>query len=251
MIAGAIVPHAPVLALGPPPDGLRTPVADLRAAVASLELGGGEALVVASPHGRTTGVYSEVSGSLDAFGVRRETVRAITDAAIVEQLAGLWGRPIITGPVDHGIAVSLLLSDRIGELPVVAVTFESVTGPGVPPQHESAIENARVLASAVKALSSEHRIAFVASAHGAAALSPRGPLLDRPEGHQLDARILDALRDDPSELATIEPDLWRAAGSCGAGPLTAFGELFARRRAELLAYQAPFGVGYMVARVVR
>ena len=40
--------------------------------------------------------------------------------------------------------------------------------------------------------------------------------------------------------------LAEVGGSCGAGPLAAFAELFAGS-AEIHAYEAPFGVGYLVA----
>ncbi|MDQ3981314.1 MAG: hypothetical protein M3271_01385, partial [Actinomycetota bacterium] len=59
-------------------------------------------------------------------------------------------------------------------------------------------------------------------------------------------RVLQALRARPGELPARVDDLARA-GSCGAGPLAAFGFLFADGGCELLAYEHPFGVGYAVA----
>jgi hypothetical protein len=240
-----------VFALNRRPGRLQTAFEILRAAVGALGLDDCDALVIASPHGRATGVYSRVSGSLDAFGVRNRSVGPPTDDGVTEELANEWGRPLLEPPVDHGIVGTLLLSGRSAAPSVVASAFATVTGPDAPAQFEAAVEAAGGFADAVSRVSAGRRIGFVASAHTSAALSPAAPLLDRPEGHELEERVLAALRRDSAALAGIEPELWRAAGACGAGPLTAFGRLFAGRRAEVLAYEAPAGVGYLVAQVVK
>jgi aromatic ring-opening dioxygenase LigB subunit len=92
-------------------------------------------------------------------------------------------------------------------------------------------------------------VGFIASAHTAASLTPKAPLALRPEGKELDDLILDCLATDCGSLARVDPELWKEAGACGAGPLTAFGALFEGRRADVLAYDHPFGVGYLVASV--
>jgi hypothetical protein len=222
----------------------------IRAAAGALKLDDCDALVIASPHGRATGVYSGVSGSLDAFGVRNRSVGPPTDAGVAEELANQWGRPLLEPPVDHGIVGALLLSERSAARPVVTAAFATVTGPDAPAQFETTVEDAGGFADAVSRVSAGRRIGFVASAHTSAALNPAAPLLDRPEGHELEERVLAALRQDSAALAGIEPELWRAAGACGAGPLAAFGRLFAGRTAEVLEYEAPAGVGYLVAQVV-
>jgi hypothetical protein len=218
--------------------------------VGALGLDDCDALVIVSPHGRATGVYSRVSGSLDGFGVRNRSVGPPTDAGVAEELANAWDRPLLEPPVDHGIVGALLLSRWSAAPALVAAAFATVTGPDAPGQFDAAIEVAEGFADAVSRVSAGRRIGFVASAHTSAALNPAAPLLDRPEGHELEERVLAALREDSAALTGIEPDLWRAAGACGAGPLTAFGRLFAGRRAEVLAYEAPAGVGYLVAQVV-
>ena len=200
-----------------------------------------------SPHGRSSGVYAGVMGSLDGFGVCGRSMTSATDADAAEELAGVWGRPFLEPPVDHGIAGALLIMGWMGDRPVVAATLAGTTGPGAPGQPAGVIEDAVGLADAVLSISNGRRFGLVASAHTSAALSPSAPLLDRPEGHALDERVLAALGHDASDIADIEPGLWRAAGACGAGPLTVFARLFAGRHAGVLAYEAPAGVGYLVA----
>jgi len=200
-----------------------------------------------SPHGRSSGVYSGVMGSLGGFGVRGRSTTSPTDLVVAEELARKWERPFLEPPVDHGITGALLVMGWMGDRPVVAATLAGTTGPGAPGMPAEVIEDAVRLADAVLAISHGRRIGFVASAHMSAALSPSAPLLDRPEGHALDERVLAALGHDAADMADIEPGLWRAAGACGAGPLTVFARLFAGRHAGVLAYEAPAGVGYLVA----
>jgi hypothetical protein len=204
-------------------------------------------LVMVSPHGHTSGVYLGVTGSLDGFGVRGRSMTSPTDLVVAEELASKWERPFLEPPVDHGITGALLQPGWTRGCPVVAATLAGTTGPGAPTKRAEVVEDAVRLADAVLAISNGRRIGFVASAHTSAALSSSAPLLDRPEGHALEERVLAALGHDVADLAGIEPELWRAAGACGAGPLTAFARLFGGRRADLLAYETPAGVGYLVA----
>jgi hypothetical protein len=229
---------------------LHKPVERLRSAVGALQFDDCELLVMLSPHGRASGVYSGLTGALDGFGVRGKSVTSPAELAVAEELARAWERPSLAPPVDHGITGALLLSKWARGLRLVAVSLAATTGPGAPSNYEKAIEDAHALADALTAVSSGRRIGFVASAHTSAALSPAAPLLDRPEGHALEESVFAALRQNPVELSAVEPELWRVAGACGAGPLSAFGRLFAGRRAERLAYETPAGVGYLVAEVV-
>lgn len=246
VVAGAIVPHAPVLSLEHHSDRLRTSVETVRSAVDSIDFGDCEVLVIASPHGRAAGVYSGVSGSLHGFGVHR-SVRASSDLGLAGELARRWGHPVLEPPVDHGVTGALLLAGRLTERPVVAATFAATTGPGAPGEFDVVAKEAEALADAITLIATGRRIGFLASAHTSAALSPAAPLLDRPDGHALEERVRAALESDLGELTRIQPEMWRAAGACGSGPVISFGALFAGRRADLLAYEAPAGVGYLVA----
>jgi len=248
VVAGTILPHAPALTLDPPPRPLGSSSKTIRAAIDSVQLGDCDVVVVASPHAAATGVYSGIGGSLEGFGIRGKTVTAEVPVGGAEDLADKWGYPVVEPPVDHGIVGALLLETRLALSGLLAVGIAGATGPAPPGDCETAMHHGAALAEAVEAFSDGRRVGFVASAHTAAALGAGAPLLDRPEGHELDQRVLAALRADPADLAGIEPGLWRAAGSCGAGPLSAFGLLFGGRRAEVLAYESPAGVGYIVAR---
>jgi aromatic ring-opening dioxygenase LigB subunit len=244
-VNGAIVPHAPVLLLLSSDDVVAEAQTSIAKSMAELDWNGVDAIVVVSPHGVRFGIYRSTGGSLDGFGVRGVAFAGRFHSEVAARLSELSGAQLLEGPVDHGIVVPLLLAPW-DDVPVVAVTLPEITGP-----HGSSVSRtldaARALASAVRSAAQEWPIAFVASAHTAASLSPRAPLAERPAGAELDRLILDALEDDVAALAYIDPELWSDSGSCGAGPLTAFGEVFAGRASPVAAYTAPAGVGYLVA----
>lgn len=204
-------------------------------AVRAIDLSAAEVVVVASPHGRTTGVYAAPAGDLDGFGPPGLSVTGQPDG-LAEEVAAAWGRPLLEEPADHGIVVPLrLLAPAV---PVVAVAFEEGIGA------RAAAEQGARLADALPKVG--RRGAFVASANLSAGLSDRSPLPSVRGAAEADAAVLAALQEDPARLVDLAHAVERA-GSCAAGPLAAFGTLFSGRACDVVAYEHPFGVGYPVA----
>jgi aromatic ring-opening dioxygenase LigB subunit len=243
VVAGAVLPHAPLLL--PEVTEVRWApevVASVQAAISDEA----EVVAVISPHGKTSGVYAAAEGSLAGQGLPNVRFKADPAPVLAEKLADLWGRPLIEGDIDHGVGVPLRLAAFDGS--IVGVALRETTGPAgsrLPP----VLEDARALAGSLEHLSVD--LGVVASAHTAASLSPRAPLTDLPEGHGLDGSVLAALGTDVGGLTEISAQQWRNAGSCGAGPLTVLGLLFPGARARVHAYDHPVGVGYVVATVER
>lgn len=192
------------------------------------------------------------------IAVDRVSDRGAQDFA--EQLAAAWGRPLLDGPVDHGVAVPLYMGLAVNA-PVVACCFADWTGQndGDP---AAVLEDAHRLAAAVGTLARTpaspstsdqpptdppRTIAFVASAHGSAALNDKAPLTHRSAGVELEQHLVASLTTDPGSLASLEPARWHAAGACGAGPLTTLALLTEERPVRSLAHHDDLGVGYMVA----
>ncbi|MDQ3913724.1 MAG: hypothetical protein M3323_00105 [Actinomycetota bacterium] len=203
----------------------------------SLSFREAQVVVVASPHGAATGVYAAPCGDLDAFGPRGIDAAAATDPSFVHALAERWGFPVLDAPADHGIVVPLRLLGT-GSTPVVAVTFEEGLGTG------EAVAEAESLAAALTGAS--ETIAFVASANTSAGLTERAPLPSLPGAAAADDALLDALSTDPRLVPACLPALARA-GSCAAGPLAALAIVLGTRPCDVLAYEHPAGVGYLVA----
>ena len=245
--AGAVVPHAPVLL---PEIGGRSGAEardHILRACDKIDTSGADVILVVSPHGRTAGVYARVTGSEVSFGGPEVRLDSPTDTGAADALAPAWRAPLLEDELDHGAVGCLHLLDI--RRPSVVAALPETTGPAATGDACAAMVEGRKLAGAVKRAFNGSSVLVVASAHTSAALTPRAPLTERPEGRALDERVLTSLAADVGALDDISCDAWTAGGSCGAGPFAAFGRLLSGRSAEVLAYEHPFGVGYLVATV--
>ena len=251
LICGGIVPHAPLLLREVSGPKVSSRAAEVRSAFRLFQPGGGwdltpaEILVIASPHGAATGIHASIEGSLGGFGPGLPGLRADGDASAALILASGSSLSLLEGPVDHGVTVPLLLlgSDEgnVHELPPVVACVQA--------EDDDASAFAAAVAEATQKLADERSVAFLASAHTSAGLTPRAPLTELDAAKDLDTQILETLSSDVGGLTTIPADRWVAAGSCGAGPLLALAKLYSGRTVEVAAYDAPYGVGYLVAGV--
>lgn len=96
------------------------------------------------------------------------------------------------------------------------------------------------------------RVAFIASGDLSHRLKPQAPAGYNPNAHVFDEQVVEALRsNDPAKIIDIDFNLRRLAGECGyRSMLVAIGassEL--PLSCEVLSYEAPFGVGYLVAQI--
>ncbi len=94
--------------------------------------------------------------------------------------------------------------------------------------------------------------AFVASGDLSHRLKPDAPAGFNPVAQNFDEQVVAAIRDRaPQRIAEIDPDLRRLAGECGyRSMLVALGVSGESPEAcEVLHYEAPFGVGYLVAQL--
>lgn len=235
-----VVPHAPLLVDMP---GREHPLPDISAAMAGLDVS--DEVVLVTPHGSRAGVYRANSGSLDAFGLGDQEVERGTDEALGRKIADAWGADLVDAPLDHGAAVPLLLMPQVTTLVVCAL-------PGWTGQTDGDLVEARrqghALAGALTgSLSPGATVIF--SGHTSAAITPRAPLTERPEGIEVHGLITSALENDPGLIVEIADESWRLAGSCGAGSLTALSH-FVTQPFEIVARSDAFGVGYVVARSI-
>jgi MEMO1 family protein len=96
------------------------------------------------------------------------------------------------------------------------------------------------------------RVAFIASGDLSHRLKPQAPAGFNPDAHIFDQQVVDALQSNtPQRIVNIDFNLRKLAGECGyRSMLVAIGasaEL--PLECEVLNYEAPFGVGYLVAQL--
>ncbi len=219
---------------------------------------GAETVVIISPHApleaRAFVAYHDATlrGDFGNFRAPATKVEAPLDEELLRsimQAADEQGYEVtgIKGyELDHGTAVPLYFLQRNGwRGSVVALGYNFLS-------NEDHLRFGSCIRGAVEAL--ERPTALVASGDLSHRLKPSAPAGYQPQAHLFDEEIVNSLRDcQPERIIGIDQDLRKLAGECGyRSMLIAFGATQAlQSNCEVLHYEAPFGVGYMVAQLVQ
>ena len=219
---------------------------------------GAETVVIVSPHApleaRAFVAYQDAQLYGDFANFRapearveapldEEMLKAISRAAAAQdfEVLGIRGHDL-----DHGTAVPLYFLQRNGwRGRVVALGYSFLSN-----------EDHLRFGSCIKLAAEEagRAVAFVASGDLSHRLKPEAPAGYYPQAHLFDEEVVGAIRDaQPERIININQDLRRLAGECGyRSMLIALGVTEnASQDYEVLHYEAPFGVGYLVAQIVR
>ena len=201
-------------------------------------------------------IYSDETlyGDFSQFGAREVVFEYKNDLELVNEIVnkgkeyGLKFYKLPPDyPLDHGVLVPLYYLDRLKryEFKIVAMS-----------QHFTLEREKFYL---FKKIFDDidlpyKKIAFIASGDMSHRLLSTGPYGFHPSGPKFDNLIIEAIKNESFEdLITISEDLIEEAGECGyRSILTLFTLLpFDEYKAEILSYEGPFGVGYLVAIVER
>jgi AmmeMemoRadiSam system protein B len=122
------------------------------------------------------------------------------------------------------------------------------------PMHYSLLDNVShfEFGKSIKdlAMDSDKRIAVIASGDLSHCLTDKAPLPFNAAGKEFDEKIMELLKaGDSQSIVNMDTKLVEKAGECGfrsililLGVLNNF-----NYKTEILSYEAPFGVGYLVA----
>ena len=217
---------------------------------------GAETIIVISPHAPLEAdsfvAYKgpEVYGDFSRFNapetgfaaqVDGELLRAIETAAAAKHYEVSL---LAEQELDHGIAVPLYFLFRNGwEGKVVTLGYSFLS-------NEDHVRFGSCIRDAVDQLG--RRVAFIASGDLSHRLQPSAPAGYNPDAHVFDEEVVAALRaNSPDRIAEISHELRRLAGECGyRSMLVAIGATSELALScEVLSYEAPFGVGYLVAQL--
>jgi AmmeMemoRadiSam system protein A len=222
-----------------------------------------DTLVVISPHGTVLKDavavlgMKHLSGSLARFGVPGINLSYPSDNELVSRIeneaesVGIatvvlseqnTDLPEMDNTLDHGALVPLYFLDKAGvRLPLVHITF------GFLPPNEL-YSFGKAVARAIAALG--RRVAVIASGDLSHRLIPGAPAGYSPEGKKFDEQIVQLLRSfDVAAILDMDELFLDRAGECGyRSLLICLGILEGEQvRPEILSYEGPFGVGYLVA----
>lgn len=213
-----------------------------------------DTMVVISPHSPripgSLGIWTRerLRGSLKAFGFPNTAIDLPVDGALADEIADLSARrglrtvSIIEPLLDHGATVPLWFVAEAGWSGSIVVLGFSALGQSTLTALGETIAEA--------AASTGRRVALIASGDMSHRLAVDGPLGFDPRGLEFDRWVIDTLRRGQyRDLLKVDPELEKAAAQDALDSvLVALGAAgFSAAGAEVLNYEAPFGVGYGVA----
>ncbi|HSB09251.1 MAG TPA: class III extradiol dioxygenase subunit B-like domain-containing protein [Blastocatellia bacterium] len=258
IVFAGIAPHPPLLV--PEIGGSRiAEVAESQRALREfsrrLILTDPETVVLISPHSPldagvfTTRSTPELSGDFGEFSAPGVRLSFPNDLALLDALGktaaaeGVELRLLSRDyPLDHGALVPLYYLHEAGwSGPTVVIGFTLQS-------NEKHLAFGRAIRSA--ALAIDRRVALVASGDLSHRLIVGGPYEYEPTAHLFDEQIVDAIASGNSrEIIDVDPDLRTRAGECGYRSIViALGSVGeSPPNHQVLSYEGPFGVGYMVA----
>ena len=214
-----------------------------------------DTVVVISPHSPydprvfTSRYSNRLSGDFRQFGVATVALSFANDLEMIDALEqaaeaeGAVFRAITRDyPLDHGALVPLYYLREAGwKGPVVVIAFTDQS-------IQTHLRFGKAIRRAADSLG--RRVAVVASGDLSHRLIEDGPYEFEPTAHLFDEQVVGAIaRGDAGAVVDIDPDLRERAGECGyRSILIALGSVDSNLRdKQVLSYEGPFGVGYMVA----
>ncbi len=193
----------------------------------------------------------ELAGDFAQFGDLKTTmsfendleiVGAIKEAALKNSVpADLVDIP----QLDHGSLVPLYyLTQNHRSTKVVPIAFSFMN-------LQTHFRFGQIIDETIK--KSDKKIAVVASGDLSHRVTPDAPAGYSPRGKEFDEKLINLLeKNDSEEILSMNPGLIEEAGECGLrsiiillGVLSGLKYKFA-----ILSYEAPFGVGYLVAKAI-
>jgi len=259
IVFSGIAPHPPIMV----PEVGGASIEDVRGSIdAMAELtrriveSGAETVVLISPHApldphafvayQTPLLYGDFAdfrapAAKVEFPLDEELLQAIKKAAAREDYAVTT---LENHDLDHGTTVPLYFLQRYGwSGRVIGLGYSFLSNE----------DHLRFGACIRRAIDQVGRsVAVIASGDLSHRLKPEAPAGYNPAAHAFDEQVVDALRHNSPELIIdIDQDLRRIAGECGFRSMLVV--LGATRElpsaSEVLHYEAPFGVGYLVAQL--
>jgi AmmeMemoRadiSam system protein A/AmmeMemoRadiSam system protein B len=218
---------------------------------------GAETVVLISPHAPLEAVAfvaydgPTLYGDFSMFRAPDATVEAKLDDELLTEITraaeqyNLITLRIRDADLDHGTAVPLYFLQRNGwSGKVVALGYSFLS-------NEDHLRFGNCIRQAIATV--KRPVAFIASGDLSHRLKPGAPAGYNSEAHLFDEEVVDAIRScQTNRIVNIDQDLRRVAGECGyRSMLVALGVIEGiETSCEVLSYEGPFGVGYLVAQLV-
>jgi len=260
LVFAGIAPHPPIMV----PEVGRDAIAEVRSSIAGMaELteriiaAGAETVVIISPHAplEASAFISydgpQLYGDFANFRAASTTIQAEVDEELLSEITRkaaedqLLVLRIRRQALDHGTTVPLYFLQRNGwHGRVIALGYSYLS-------NEEHVLFGQRIRQAIEKIG--RRVAFIASGDLSHRLRRDAPAGYNPDAHLFDEEVVDAIRTrSTSRIVNIDQEMRRMAGECGyRSMLVAIGVAEgADAGCEVISYEAPFGVGYLVAQLL-
>lgn len=260
MVFAGIAPHPPIMV----PEVGHQAVAEVRDSIAAMALlserlikSGAETVVLISPHAPLDPVAfvayqgPHLYGDFANFRAPKTTVEALLDEELLAEIIAearqhQYEVCRIRGQrMDHGTTVPLYFLQQNGwhgRLVALGYSFLS---------NDAHLGFGACVRRAIDSIG--RPVALIASGDLSHRLKPEAPAGYNPRAHLFDEEVVASLQaNSPQRIIDVDHELRKLAGECGYRSLLV--ALGATRDSpascEVLSYEAPFGVGYLVAQLV-
>ncbi|PKQ21289.1 MAG: AmmeMemoRadiSam system protein A [Actinobacteria bacterium HGW-Actinobacteria-6] len=259
-ILGIIAPHPPIMvhSVGGHDSQVTSASAEaMHQAASVLEKFAPQTVVIMSPHSpaaqdaflvdtaaHTSGTFEQfgAGGTRLSYSTDVEFARALLSALDAEEIDSIdrgTARSLEPGILDHGVLVPMSFLDPTGRWPIVNLSLS-----WLPYQLHRRL--GEIVAEVAEQLG--RRIAFVASGDCSHRLKQGAPAGFSPRAAEFDRALVQLVEAGDFEgLMHMDPQLVEAAGECGLRSFVTLGGVIPDAAAKVLAYEGPWGVGYMTA----
>jgi AmmeMemoRadiSam system protein A/AmmeMemoRadiSam system protein B len=261
LVFAGIAPHPPIMV----PEVGREASVEVRDSIDAMAAlterviqSGAETIILISPHAPLESqafvAYDgpQLFGDFANFRAPTTTVHAELDNELLNEITraaaeeNLVTHRIKGIELDHGTAVPLYFLQRNGWTGrVVALGYSFVS-------NEDHVRFGKCIRAAIDKLG--RPVAFIASGDLSHRLKLEAPAGYNPEAHRFDEEVVDAIRSCATvRIIDLDQEVRRMAGECGyRSMLVAIGMTDGLDQScEVISYEAPFGVGYLVAQLFR
>lgn len=215
-----------------------------------------QVIILTTPHGPVYEDYIHITvnkklkGTLEQFGAPQINLEFDSDTELIERIIDMaktkgipaGGLGANEGMLDHGALIPLYFVTRhYSSFSLIRISIA-----GLP--LEQLYLFGHLIQEAVS--KSDKKAVFIASGDLSHRLKEDGPYGFASEGPQFDEQLGEAIKDaDFKRLITMDEMFCQRAGECGLRSFIIMGGALNGHqiKTNILSYEGPFGVGYMVA----
>jgi len=258
LIFAALVPHPPVLI----PEIGKEHLSKLEKTKSAMEQveqdlysAKPDVIMVISPHGEidktafTVNLANEYEADFEAFGDFSTKIKFKGDTILMtagkEKISAKSPLNIISeSRLDHGSAVPLyFLAQHLPNVPVIPIYFSMLDS-------QAHFEFGKGLKELI--MSSDKRVAVIASGDLSHCLTEEAPMACNPLGKQFDEKIIKLVEScDSLGIVNFDHELAEAAAECGLRSIQILAGVLSDMKCQpkVLSYEHPFGIGYAVIEI--